>query len=492
MDLWRSAPNFYSEKEPFCTVTDKNRVLSETTGLCTECLNEVPGKYEAIDGSVYLRRTCPEHGEKKRKVWGSVEHWEWASKYSPDIDENDHLVVDGDHACLAVIEVTRDCNLSCSYCFASSGPGGERLSFEEVTHLIDVVLERGGTRPIQMSGGEPTVRDDLPELVEYATERGFGHIQVNTNGIELAKKEGYAKTLKEAGLTAVYLQFDGVTSETYESIREKDILEEKHQAIEACRRVDLPVVLVPTVVPGVNDDEMGDILRFGLENTDIVESVNFQPVAHFGRYEKNDGRFSLDEAARTLAEQVEGIGTRDVLPVPCCSSYCQMATAVTQNPSSSDGDLIPLTSLVDDSVYDALSDMVDETDWMRYLTASSKQEVQTEGQTGCSSSGCCGGSGGIDVPEFAEGLLDDALRVSITGFMDADAGDSERLANCCISVPTPDGELVPFCGYNMTTEDGRYEMRNRNNWGGVDTSGVPSPSEDGTVEIETPPAEGDD
>jgi len=459
------------------------RTLSKTTGLCPNCLGEVTGEYEEKDGSVHLTRSCPEHGETTRKVWDSVDHWEWASKYSPDLEFDDHLSVEGDHSCLAVVEVTRDCNLSCSYCFASSGPGGDRLSFDEVTHLIDVVREEGGTRPIQLSGGEPTVRDDLPKVVEYATEEGFNHVQVNTNGLRIAREDGYAERLEEAGITAVYLQFDGTTSETYEEVREADILEEKHEAVEACHEAGLPVVLVPTVVPGVNDDEMGDVVRFAFENLDVVESVNFQPVAHFGRYEKNDGRFSLDEAAGALAEQL-GMEKRDVMPIPCCSSYCQMATVLAPAPSE-DG-FVPLTTLIGDTVYENLAEMIDESDWMGLMTRTS-EDIGAE--NACSSSGCCEGVGAV--PDGVKGIFDDVLSVSITGFMDADAGDADRLANCCISVPTPDGELVPFCGYNMTTDDGRYEMRNRNDWGGVREAGTPSPDENTGMGIDEPPTRPD-
>ena len=462
-------------------------VLSSTTSLCPECLKEVPGRYIEQDDTVHLERDCPEHGKTKRKVWGSVEHWEWASKYSPDVDSDDHTTVEADHACLAVVEVTRDCNLSCSYCFASSGPGGDRLSFEEVTHLIDVVREHG-PRPVQLSGGEPTVREDLPEIVEYAASEGFEHIQVNTNGIALAREDGYAERLKEAGVTAVYLQFDGTTRETYEEIRETDILDAKHGAIEACRRADVPVVLVPTVVPGVNDDEMGDVVRFALENIDVVESVNFQPVAQFGRYDEDEvgERFALDEAARRLSEQVDGLGARDVMPVPCCSSYCQMATVLI--PDEGEGccedeqeqSVKPLTSFISDELFDSLSGMVDESDWMDMLAG-----TPAGAESACDAAGCCG----FDVPDAAEELIEEVLPVSVTGFMDADAGDADRLANCCISVPTPDGELVPFCAYNMTTEDGRYAMRNRNDWGGLSEAGVPSSpvsTENRGIDVEEP------
>lgn len=453
--------------------------LGTTTSLCPDCLKEVSGRYEERDGGVFLARECPDHGPTSRQVWGSLDHWEWASDFgpSPEYDGGD-LTVDPDHACLAVVEVTGDCNLSCSYCFASSGPGGTHRSIEEIESLLDTVADAGG-RPIQFSGGEPTLRDDLPELVKRAHARGIDHVEVNTNGIRLATEDGYAGALAAAGVTAIYLQFDGLTSETYEQIREVDLVEEKHAAIEACRAADLPVVLVPTVVPGVNDHEMGDIVRFAIENRDVVRSVNFQPVAHFGRYAENDGRFAIDETTRRLAEQIETLDPRDMLPAPCCSAYCQIGTAFVprdtdpfdaadRNPgrtadcgsddSARDADrFVPLTQYIDDRLWDTLSGMVDEGDYMDLLAGTAAGE-----EWACKTADCCG----VDVPGGVGSLFDEIVPVSFTGFMDADAADVNLLSNCCISVPTADGDLVPFCGYNMTTEDGEYALRNRNGWGG--------------------------
>jgi len=450
-------------------MTDEETTLDSTTSLCPECLERVPGEYEARDGSVYLTRTCPDHGTTARKVWESLSHWEWAGRFQPDaeFDPDSDLVVDNDHACLAVVEVTQDCNLSCSYCFASSGPGGKHRPFEEVVDLLEVVVDSGGPRPVQFSGGEPTVRDDLPDLVERAREMGFGHVQVNTNGIALAERDGYAERLAEAGVTAIYLQFDGLRSETYREIRGVDLAETKRRAVEACRRAGLSVVLVPTVVPGTNDHEMGDIVQYALENIDVVQSVNFQPVAHFGRYESHDGRFSLDEAASRLAETLESVGPRDLMPIPCCSSYCQSATALLPT----DTGPVPVTQFLDDAVFRDLSGMVDESDWMELIASTPAGK-----DAACCTSGCCGGD--LRIPDEAGELLERALPISLTGFMDADAADVGRLDNCCISVPTPSGDLVPFCGYNMTTEDGEYALRNRYDWGGRPAVDEPVPSDD--------------
>ncbi|MFB6157477.1 MAG: radical SAM protein [Haloferacaceae archaeon] len=462
--------------------------LSETTALCPTCLERVPGRYEDRDGRVHLARTCPDHGETSRAVWESVDHWEWvtdlAGGSAPTPDPDGEFTVEGDHACLAVVEVTEDCNLSCSYCFASSGPDGEHRPFETVVDLLETVLEAGGPRPIQFSGGEPTVRDDLPALVEQAATMGFEHVQVNTNGIRLATEPGYAERLADAGVTSVYLQFDGLSAAVYESIRGLDLTDEKRAAVEACRRADLPVVLVPTVVPGTNDHEMGDVVRFAAEHRDVVESVNFQPVAHFGRYAENGGRFSLDAAARRLADQLDGVEARDFLPVPCCSSTCQSATALVPD---DDGGVVPVTRFLGDDLFDAVAGTVDEADWMELLAG-----TEAGAERACSTAECCGGG----LPFDAADLLDDVVPVSFTGFMDADAADAGKLSNCCVSVPTESGDLVPFCAYNMTDGDGRYAIRNRNGWGGRSVAGGHDTEADyagdGAAAGDRSPAEGDD
>jgi hypothetical protein len=262
---------------------------------------------------------------------------------------------------------------------------------------------------------------------------------------------------------------------------------EKHAAIAACRAADLPVVLVPTVVPGTNDHEMGAIVEFALENRDIVQSVNFQPVAHFGRVAEHHGRFSLDEAARRLAAQFDEVEPRELMPVPCCSAYCQSATALVP---TGDG-VVPVTRFLSDALFTNVSGMVDEADWMELIACTpAGKAFATETSSCCApdadavgsllgdAGGCCGGGTAVEMPAQVGDLLEKVLPVSFTGFMDADAADAGRLDNCCVSVPTESGDLVPFCAYNMTTDDGEYAIRNREGWGGRPAVDEPIPTDD--------------
>lgn len=137
---------------------------------------------------------------------------------------------------------------------------------------------------IQLSGGEPTVRDDLPDIIRLGREKGFTYFQLNTNGLRLAREPGYAQKLKQAGLNCVFLQFDGVTNGPYQALRGAPLLEEKKRAIQSCAAARLGVVLVPVVAPGINLDQLGAILDFALEWLPVVRGVHFQPITYFGRF----------------------------------------------------------------------------------------------------------------------------------------------------------------------------------------------------------------
>jgi uncharacterized radical SAM superfamily Fe-S cluster-containing enzyme len=177
------------------------------------------------------------------------------------------------------------------------------------------------TMALQFSGGEPTIRKDLLDLIKTAKELGIRHVEVNTNGIRIAQDPEYAKQLKAAGCSTIYLQFDGLTSEVYKYIRGVDLLETKMKAIQNLREAGITsAVLVVTLIKGVNDNQLGDIINFATKNFDVVRCINVQPVSLCGRLppdEREKMRITIPDFMRLVEEQTNGIvKPSDFYPVP--------------------------------------------------------------------------------------------------------------------------------------------------------------------------------
>ncbi|MBI2076771.1 MAG: radical SAM protein [Euryarchaeota archaeon] len=433
--------------------------LGPARSLCPTCLKEAPGGYFTQAGKVTLQRNCPDHGKTTSPFWGDVEHYRWTQQ----IEQT--ALGDGSQACCApgtpgcggdatsrrcvtVVPITDACNLECSYCFASSGPAQTHRSLDEVgTMLRGAFRESGGPTPIQLSGGEPTIHPDILSIIADARRTGFSHIEVNTNGILVANRPGFAESLHDAGVTALYLQFDGTTDPTYRATRDADLWDVKQRAVQRAREAGLTVILVPTVVPGVNEHELGSILRFALKNRDVVRGVNIQPVRHFGRFAEDSGHLSLDRVAKLLEEQTGYLRARDLFPVPCCSSACYAATILLPSP----GGAVPLTRYLSEATFLKALANAGERRFMDVLAGTpDAQQVAKDVACAC----------GIPFSGLAAKLMKETVLVSVTGFMDSQTVDLDRMGRCCVRVATRDGQLAPFCGYYLTDEKNEYAWRN--------------------------------
>ena len=186
------------------------------------------------------------------------------------------------HICLALIEVNTGCNLNCPVCFANAGVGYS-LTMEQVEFMLDRFVEtEGDPEVIQFSGGEPTIHPDLMEMIQAAKDRGIRQIMVNTNGVRIARDDKFLDDLAKQN-PVIYFQFDGLRPETYLTIRGEDFLDMKLKALDRLAEKGMDAVLVAAIERGVNTDEVGAILKFGLEHP-AVRGVVFQPVTHVGRH----------------------------------------------------------------------------------------------------------------------------------------------------------------------------------------------------------------
>ncbi|MFQ6081268.1 MAG: tetraether lipid synthase Tes [Candidatus Bathyarchaeia archaeon] len=465
------------------------QVVKETRSICPECFKVLDATVFEEDNKVYIKKECPEHGKFLDMYWSDYEQYLRAERFRHEGEglRNPRTKTRMDcpfdcgicpqhrsHTVLAIIDVTNRCNLRCPICFATAGTTGYvyEPSKEEVQGMLEN-LRRNDPVPataLQFSGGEPTVREDLFELIRMAKELGFRHVEVNTNGLRLAQSVDYCRGLMESGMSTLYLQFDGVTSDVYQFTRGCDLLDTKMKAIENCREAGIDsVVLVVTLIKGVNDHQLGDIIRFAIQNFDIVRCVNVQPVSLCGRIpeqEREKMRITIPDFMRLCEEQTNGkIKVSDFYPVPSvvpvaravgalkkkryveftAHPHCGMATYVFVE----NGEIVPITH------YGNVE---------KFMKAMEK--VYEEAVKGHEKRAKLRLMGALRHVKFGllrkyiwpilktgtyRALADlhmKMLLISAMHFMDPYNFDLERVQRCCIHYAVPDGRIIPFCTMN--------------------------------------------
>ena len=444
--------------------------------ICPVCLKVVAGRYSREGDNIVMIKTCPEHGDFKTVVWRGVNpsFTTWKRPKTPSSPLFCHTESTGDcprdcglcpehrqHTCTALLEVTSRCNLGCPVCFADSEESGvPDPDMDKIGFWYDRVLKASGKCNIQISGGEPTVRKDLGEIIALGKEKGFGFIQLNTNGLKLADTPEYAENLARCGLSSVFLQFDGVTDEVYRKIRGRDLWEKKRAAVKYCAAAGIGVVLVPTVVPGVNDHQIGDILRFALGAGYGVRGVHFQPISYFGRYPApphDKDRITLPEIMSALEEQTDGMVLVSHFSPPGCEhSLCSFHG----NYSRTDEGLRPTSSggkCCEKPIKAADGARQSRAYTARQWSGTDKAASDKPASMGLGKAPV----DGMDLETFLEQVVARNFSISAMAFQDVWNVDIERLKGCCIHIVSPDGRLVPFCAYNLTSMSGETIHRGK-------------------------------
>jgi 7,8-dihydro-6-hydroxymethylpterin dimethyltransferase len=323
--------------------------------LCPECGAIVLGRYYVADGAVMIEKNCPDHGHfgdciNSDAVLFSKASW-WSFEEAPGLKEpqkpgGNHCPSDcglcSSHlsgACLAQIDLTNRCNMRCPICFANAGTAGYvcEPSYEQIVKQLQTLRDLRPTpcSAIQFTGGEPTMHPDFLKIVSKARDMGFSYIQIATNGITMADPDFADKALA-AGLHTLYLQFDGVGPEAHETTRNyPGIWEKKLAAIENCRRIGMKICLVPTIVKGVTDRQVGNILNFAIENIDVVSGISYQPVSFTGRLSSDElsrMRYTLGDLAHDIADASGCDPLSDMYPLSIVVPMSQMIEALTGQP----------------------------------------------------------------------------------------------------------------------------------------------------------------
>jgi len=473
-------------------------VIQKTYSLCPVCLKKIKAEIQEGSEKVIIKKECPEHGTFKDVYWSDKSVYERFSNYdykgggllNPHTETEKGCPLDcgicpqhESHTILGLIDVTNRCNLNCPICFANAAVSKYLYepSYEEIKEMLRNLRDNRPvpTPAIQYAGGEPTVRKDIVELVKLARDEGFTHIQIATNGVKLAMKPELARELREAGLNTVYLQFDGVTEEPYLESRGKNLLPIKLKAIENCRKAKLGIVLVPTLVKGINDQQVGDIIRFAIKNIDIIRGVNFQPISFTGRTPANkveEQRITIPDFQRLVEEQTDGqIKIDDFYPASSvcpisdfvaalegepqvtftCHPHCGTATYIFVENSH----IIPITRFIDvDRFFKILKK---DTQYLKEGGITGKAKAITRSaielpKTLDSSKA----PKSIDIKNILISVFKErsyralgefhkrTLLISCMHFMDPWNFDINRVRRCVIHYATPDGRIIPFCTMN--------------------------------------------
>lgn len=420
-----------------------NKLLDGTQSVCPVCLDVIDARIVVIDDAVFMEKTCPNHGFYSTYLWPNEEHYSWLKNFSFP-----HLLPTAKHieskGCpqdcgpctshlhrprLVELELTQRCNLRCPLCFMAADENQSHI--ERDLNLADIekqlinIMDRCGPQTaIQLTGGEPTVRKDLPDIISLCREIGFTAIEVNTNGVVIGRDINYLERLAASGATGIYMQFDGLDDTVFNKIRGANLLQTKLQAIENCRSIGMQIVLAMAVLRGVNDTQMGRVLDFALKNPDVIAGVAYQPAFGSGRFEIADSKpLTMGDVIYELAEQSNGLlSPYDFWPTGCSHPLCDATTYIIPKQQG----------------HQPMSRIIDVQEYLHHFNPTSPQ--------------------GSVLPDIASKMFPDlksGLSILIMNYMDAMSMDLKRLRQCSMTVAGADGSQIPFCSYQLTNIDGK-------------------------------------
>lgn len=317
--------------------------------LLTEKIGEIKAQIIQRDGKIMMVKDCPIHGHFEDVMAMDTEFFKHLEETFPGSDMRAHndeklhnhgsSTIKYGRGSVLTIDLTNRCNMMCDPCFMDANQVGfvHELGWEEIKTLLDnaITIKPKRQMSVQFSGGEPTLSPYFLDAVRYARKVGYNSIQAATNGIEFAKSPEFAKAAAEAGLRYAYLQFDGIGNAANSHRLVGNLFDVKLRAIENLWRNGVDLVPVTTIVNGVNNEQVGRIIQFALDNPKKINFLSFQPVSFTGRDEeitderRHAQRYTLSHLAHDVKNQT-GLGepVRDWFPISFMGTFGDWADLV--------------------------------------------------------------------------------------------------------------------------------------------------------------------
>jgi uncharacterized radical SAM superfamily Fe-S cluster-containing enzyme len=445
--------------------------------ICSTCYRRVDAKIVFEEANVFMLKRCPDHGFERVLIADDVEYYrrcrevfikppEMPARYNTPIKYGcpydcglcpDHE----QHSCLSLVEICDACNLSCPICYAESGQHRtEYKPLDQIERMLDAIVTNE-LHPdiVQISGGEPTIHPQFFEILDAAKRRPIQHLMVNTNGIRIAQDEAFAQRLATyMPRFELYLQWDSLKREPLMQLRGADLRGIREKALARLNDLGISTTLVVTVARGVNDDELGSLVDFALQQS-CVRGITFQPIQQAGRtegYDKSVHRLTLTEVRRRILAQTSNLKPEDLIPVPCHPDSLAMAYAL-----KIDGKVLPLTGLIPPDVLidGGRNTIIYEQDpairnhIFKLFSTNHSPQGQADSLRELL---CCMPK--VLAPQNLG--YQNLFRVLIVQFIDAQSFDLRSIKKTCVHIAHPDGQrLIPFDTYNMFYRDQLEQTR---------------------------------
>ena len=327
--------------------------------LKNEKVGEIKAQIISRDGKILMVKDCPIHGHFEDLMAIDTEFFDHLEKVFPgrdirahndkDLHNHGSSTVTHGRGSVLTIDLTNRCNMMCDPCFMDANQVGfvHELTWDDIKTMLDNAISIKPRRQmsVQFSGGEPTLSPHFLDAVRYARKVGYNSVQAATNGIEFAKSPEFCRKAAEAGLRYAYLQFDGIGNAANSHRAGGNLFDVKLRAIENLHSNGVDIVPVITIINGVNNEQVGAVIKFALDNPKKISFLSFQPVSFTGRDEEVTDerraaqRYTLSHLAHDVKNQVGmGVPARDWFPISFMSTFSDWADLI-HGPASDWGQL---------------------------------------------------------------------------------------------------------------------------------------------------------
>ncbi len=337
---------------PGCVKEAREAIFSgqkDWKDLMHEKVGEIKAQIIERDGQIWMVKNCPSHGHYEDLMAIDSKFLAWIEKNFPgrdipahndeDLHKHGSSTVRYGRGSVLTVDLTNRCNMMCDPCFMDANQVGyvHELGWDEITEILDNAIKIKPRRQmsVQFSGGEPTMHPYFLDAIRYSRKLGYNSVQAATNGIEFAKSKDFCRKAFAAGLRYAYLQFDGIGNDANSHRQIGNLFDVKLRAIENMHEAGIEIILVVTIVNSVNNDQVGAIVKFAMENPKKISFVAFQPVSFTGRDEditperRLRQRYTLSHLAQDVSRQVGKVEpTRDWFPISLVSAFAGFADLV--------------------------------------------------------------------------------------------------------------------------------------------------------------------